>query len=87
MNFKILLLFLCLSTLTFGQTNNNSVTGVAVNARVTPDTMAVISSSLSSDEGTNDPTVTGSTKITLNGINYYYKKNENISIVFIEEQK
>lgn len=87
MNFKILLLFLCLSTLTFGQTNNNSVTGVAVNARVTPDTMAVISPSLSSDEGTNDPTVTGSTKITLNGINYYYKKNENISIVFIEEQK
>lgn len=78
---------MCLSGFTFGQTINNSQTEVAVNARIASDTMAVIPHSLTPDEGTNDPITNGFTKVSLNGINYYYKKNENISIIFIEEQK
>jgi len=67
----------------YGQTTANNSSAKAV---IAPDTATVTLHPVA-EARSNDPTLFGFEKHTVNGINYYYKKNENMSIVFIEEKK
>lgn len=80
---QLLLVALLFSGISYGQTNPISVE----NNLVVRDTNTTNSLVKPSDEGTNNPIITGSVKYTVNGINYYIKENENISIIVVEEKK
>jgi hypothetical protein len=79
----LLLMSVLFSGISYGQTIPVAVENNLV-ARDTNTTNSIVKPS---DEGTNNPIITGSVKYTVNGINYYIKENENISIIVIEEKK
>ncbi|MES2556497.1 MAG: hypothetical protein V4604_10125 [Bacteroidota bacterium] len=80
---QILLAALLFSGISYGQVNPVS----EENKLIVSDTNTTTPFAKPSDEGTNNPIITGSVKYTVNGINYYIKENENISIIVIEEKK
>lgn len=82
-----LLLSLVVSVFSFGQSTPYSPAGVSSTGGIRPDTLSSQILPLLPDEGTNDPQLTGFIRHTVNGINYYYKKNEHMAIVFVEEKK
>lgn len=87
MKSSILLLATLAITPAFSQNGNTTALPSFPESRPTPDTVSYEPLQKLPDEGTNDPVSTGSVKHTINGINYYFKENENISILFIEEKK
>jgi hypothetical protein len=77
---------LAVSPSLFGQSNLETTPVVPENSliTITPKPNKEIEGSLPNDEGTNDPTVTGSTAYIQGDKRYYIKSNEQITIIYHE---